>query len=300
MRRRLLSRVMLLCCLLLPVHANWISAQAVAVSPAPRADPATFPVYIPLVLRTVPFAMQEADEIFLPLVLTDGAESDHPVAVVPVVGPPVSLPAAINPDLNLAVRGYSATQAPLTLIDYGGETDGDPPQLAALFDPPRLPDFVAALRVFDWNWGCGGDGCLGEPIGWPPVTLLALRATAGETLHLPARHAEIYGGGFVALVLYADASRLTLKYGREDSPADGYLVHVEAVRVDPSIVRSYNEMDSAGRGELPALCNGDMIGWAAGDQLQVAVRDTGSFLDPRSRKDWWQGWGATGIQALMP
>ena len=86
---------MLLCCLLLPGHANWISAQAVAtappalaLSPAPRADPATFPVYIPLVLRTVPFAMQEADEIFLPLVLTGGAESDHPVAVVPVVGAP--------------------------------------------------------------------------------------------------------------------------------------------------------------------------------------------------------------------
>ena len=25
------------------------------------------------------------------------------------------------------------------------------------------------------------------------------------------------------------------------------------------------------------------------DDLVVAIRDTGTFMDPRSRKDWWQG-----------
>jgi hypothetical protein len=28
---------------------------------------------------------------------------------------------------------------------------------------------------------------------------------------------------------------------------------------------------------------------AVGSEIQVAVRDTGSFMDPRSRNDWWQG-----------
>lgn len=31
------------------------------------------------------------------------------------------------------------------------------------------------------------------------------------------------------------------------------------------------------------------IGTAIGNELGVAIRDTGSLMDPRSRKDWWQG-----------
>jgi hypothetical protein len=40
---------------------------------------------------------------------------------------------------------------------------------------------------------------------------------------------------------------------------------------------------------LPALRPGQPIGRAPGSEIDAAIRDSGAFLDPRSRKDWWQG-----------
>ena len=47
-------------------------------------------------------------------------------------------------------------------------------------------------------------------------------------------------------------------------------------------------MHALGRDELPALRRSDTIGTALSSSVMVAVRDTGSFMDPRSGKDWWQ------------
>ena len=41
--------------------------------------------------------------------------------------------------------------------------------------------------------------------------------------------------------------------------------------------------------QLPGVRNNQAIGTAAGNAIAVAIRDRGPFLDPRSRKDWWQG-----------
>ena len=89
------------------------------------------------------------------------------------------------------------------------------------------------------------------------------------------------------MVLYADAERITLKYTREDSVVNGYTVHIENVCVDPALLNLYRSLDAAGRPQLPALHNGDILGTAAGDQIAVAINDYGTFMDPRSRKDWW-------------
>lgn len=230
-------------------------------------------------------------DVFLPLVQTGRPpEPPRTVDAVPVSGPPIDRPAPTNPDLNLAVRGYVATQADLHLIDVGGPTDNDPPQLANLFAAPRVPTFTAAYQVYDWDWGCGPDGCRGAPIADPPVTLIGVEAAPGERISLPARRARIYPGDYIALVLYAAPERLTLTYTRQDTPAVGYMVHVEGIEVDPAIVARYQELDAAGRGSLPALRNGDLLGWGTAGSLAVAVRDTGSFMDPRVRKDWWQEW----------
>jgi hypothetical protein len=59
--------------------------------------------------------------------------------------------------------------------------------------------------------------------------------------------------------------------------------------VDPNLLALYRQADAAGRASLPALRNGQPLGTASGGQVLVAIRDCGSFLDPRSRKDWWQG-----------
>ena len=110
-----------------------------------------------------------------------------------------------------------------------------------------------------------------------------------EAIYLPDRVPDIYGGVYKALVLYAETERITLKYARNDTPADGYVIHVDGFCVDPNLLGLYQAMDAAGRTALPALRSGDRLGQARGTTVLVAVRDTGSFLDPRSAKDWWQG-----------
>ena len=115
-----------------------------------------------------------------------------------------------------------------------------------------------------------------------------MRTTAGETIHLPAAGYDL-GGGYGALVLFAEPARLTLKYTRDDNVVEGYTLHLEHVCVDADLLALYRMLNAAGRGELPALRPGQALGRAAGGQIHAAIRDSGSFLDPRSRKDWWQG-----------
>ena len=39
--------------------------------------------------------------------------------------------------------------------------------------------------------------------------------------------------------------------------------------------------------ELPGLHRGQAWGYAAGSEIQIAVRDSGSWMDPRWCNDWW-------------
>ena len=234
-------------------------------------------------------------DIFLPIVARN--EPSHRVYdAIPVdrnANPPCQpseRPAAENADLNLSLRGYAPTDAPLTLIDVGGPTDSDAPQAPGLFADRRLPAFTAAYQVYGWDWSCGPDGCRGELLTTWPVTLLEMAATPGEAISIPSRNAEVYGGGYKALVLYATRDQLTLAYTRHDTAACGYLVHLEDIAVESSLVTLYNELNAAGRTRLPALRNDEPVGWVNGVSFKLAVRDTGQFMDPRARKDWWQGY----------
>jgi hypothetical protein len=209
-------------------------------------------------------------------------------AKVSVIGGSLGWPAASSPDANLALRGYTTTNAYLGLVNYNGDTDPEAPQMATIFTPARLPGFVAAHRVYDWDWNCNPPtGCRSNPLSYPySVTLLEMGATPGEVLAVASRRQGI-GSGFVAMVLYAEEGRLTITYTREDSPANGYMLHFEDVSVAPELVALYRQLDAAGRRELPALANGEVWGMAAGATVKVAVRDRGTFMDPRACKDWW-------------
>ena len=227
---------------------------------------------------------------FMPLLAYDLPDlPDQTYAAIPVLGPPVDREPEFNADLNLAMRSYISTTAPLNLVDINGPTDPDAPQLAGLLNPVRTPTIVRAYQVHEWDWSCSAVGCRGEPIANPAVTMIALAATPGEAVYLPTRGPEIHGGGYRAMVLYATADRITLTYTREDTPAIGYLVHIEEIAVESNLVALYEELHAGGRVHLPALRNGDRIGRATFATVKVVVRDTGSFMDPRSRKDWWQG-----------
>jgi hypothetical protein len=215
------------------------------------------------------------------------ATSGNQYTSIPVTGAPSEHPDTQHGDLNLALRGYVPAEATHSLVDINGPTDGDAPQLAGVLG--RLPAIERTYQVRDWNWGCGGLGCRGDLLGHVEVSLVALQSAPGEAVHLPTRGSEIYGGGYVALVLYADASRLTVVYTREDSAANGYAVHLEDFCVDPNLLALYQTNNAAGRGTLPAVYNGQPVGTARYHQVVVGVRDRGAFTDPRSRKDWWRG-----------
>ncbi len=238
---------------------------------------------------TIPGTLPVSSTVYLPLVATTVTVNLSKYTAIPVASGPLDRPAASHGDVNLALRGYVTTTDALTLIDVDGETDPDAPQLASIFTPTRVATFTAVYKVNNWDWSCGQDGCRGNPIAQPPVTLLEMLTTPGESIAIPTRNQQVYAGSFKAMVLYAEERRITLVYTRDDTAAKGYVVHIENFNVDASLLALYRKENEAGRKKLPALHNGEVIGVASGTSIQVAVRDTGSFMDPRARKDWWIG-----------
>ncbi|MCE7982303.1 MAG: hypothetical protein DYG89_13995 [Caldilinea sp. CFX5] len=250
--------------------------QAAPLRPQPSDPPTPAPTVLAVVNGTAP------SEDGCPA--TSAQQYDR----IPMMSIDNTHPADQHGDLNLALRGYIASPGAATLIDMAGPTDGDAPQFTTLFGQQAGRSLTAAYQVYDWNWGCGGDGCRGGPLRNVEVTLVGVAATPSEAIYAPRRQNEIYGGGYLAVILYADTNRLTLGYTREGSVAHGYAVHLEALCVDPNLLTAYRTANAAGRGWLPAVRAHDLVGRAAGGVVLVAMRDRGSFMDPRSRKDWWR------------
>ena len=140
--------------------------------------------------------------------------------------------------------------------------------------------------MYDWT-----NGQRGDPISDPPVTLAGMVVAQNEIIRAPASGYDIgwQPTGYEVMVLYAASNRITLKYTREDNMVCGNAIHIENIRVDPNLLSLYQTMNAAGRARLPALFAGQGIGRAITTEIGVAIRDTGWFMDPRSRKDWWQG-----------
>lgn len=226
--------------------------------------------------------------MYLPLAFSGTVQARY--ETIPIIQPPLERPADQHGDVNLALRSYRSTNETLALININGATDSDAPQLSGLFFPQRRPNFEVAYRVYEWDWRCGSAGCRADPITDPEVTLLAFATEPEEPIFIPTRGPQILSGGYVAMVLYADAERITLVYTRSDTPAFGYVVHLEDVRIDDELLALYETSNAAARVQLPALRNNQQIGVAIGETIKVAIRDTGQFMDPRSRKDWWRGY----------
>lgn len=242
-----------------------------------------------LLAQQLPVYAQNFDNVvYLPMSARPTANCDVQGVSYGTLSPTVRTdrPAAEHGDLNLALRGWSRTSANLSLVSYGGDTDVHAPQIDAMFSPDRRPRFSSSYRVNHWHWGCN---CRGGPITDWDVTLLGMATTPGEPLSIPDSGYHI-GGGYEALVLYATENRLTLKYSAEDNVVQGYTVHLENLCVDPDLLRLYRDLNAAGRGQLPALREGQAFGRAGGSEILIAVRDNGTFLDPRSQKDWWKAY----------
>jgi hypothetical protein len=247
------------------------------------------------------FTTQALRSVFLPFVLVHRPLCPQVSAtnfeLIPIAGNRTDRPDFLHGDLNLAQRGYSETSADKNLKDFSGSTDPGAPQLAGLFSPNRFPGISIVYQVHGWNWGCGAHGCPTGPILNPQVTLIGLNTVPGQPIYIPERGDSIYPGNYKAMVLYAEETRLTLGYTRQDTVAKGYTVHLVNICVDPNLLALYRAQIGPdgyrklnnGAYRLPALRNDQALGTALGQGIGVAIRDRGSFLDPRSRKDWWRG-----------
>ncbi len=241
---------------------------------------ADWAIYLPIIVKPEPSVCPTSSDASFELIPIDGSPADHPDY--------------LHGDLNLSLRGYDLASGFLGLVSYSGGVDTNAPQLAGLFEPNRFPGVSAVYQVYNWNWACGGHGCPGTIITNPPVTLAELIVTPGEAISIPERSPNIYSGNYKVMVLYAEEQRLTLGYTRQDTVANGYAVHLENICVDPNLLAFYRaQVDAEGwhtTGRLPALRNNQALGTALGNELRIAIRDRGSFMDPRSQKDWWQGY----------
>ena len=203
-------------------------------------------------------------------------------ASLTVSGPPLAVNPATSPDVNLGYPGYALTNQPLTLILYDGKApDTKAPQFRGLFGNWRTPAFTHTYQRYRWD----ENGPTDTYSPWP-VTVLGMGVTKGETIYTPDSGYDI-GGGYEYMVMYAEATRITIHIGREDD-FPGYVAHIEDVCVDPDLLALYNQLHAAGRDELPALKGHQPFGKATGSEIKIAIRDTGHFLDPRSQRDWWQ------------
>lgn len=253
-------------------------------------------------------AQKNADDlphhIYLPLVYSNGCGNipGETYGALTVNPPPTDRPAEQHADLNLALRGYITTTGTLGLVDYSGPTDPKSPRLYSLFADNRVPDFSSVSQVYNWNWDTNSRA---DPITDPPVTLLGMTVAPDEILHVPQSGYNIgtlhsipprgfftdgpegSGTNYEVLVLYASAQRITLKYTRDDNVIHGYTLHVENVCVAPDLLAEYAALNASGRVQLPALKAGQGFGRALNTEIGVVTRDTGTFLDPRSHKDWW-------------
>jgi len=215
-------------------------------------------------------------------------------------------PAYNHADKNLALRGYVVNHESglkRGLIDYGSDDPNQPPQFASIFQPNRVPGFKEFYQVRNWNWASSPNpGSRGAPIISPKVTAMGLGTTPGETLHVP-RSAYDIGGGMEVVVLFADEDSVALRYTREDSSGSaGYTVHVDGICTDLNLLSLYNILDNPSGPRydykapsqrpygypLPNLKAGQVFGYAPGDEIVVAIVDSGAFLDPRSCNEWWQ------------
>ncbi len=244
-----------------------------------------------------------ANPVYLPIVTKPltSCSTNQTYGSFPTSGGNDGIPAALHPDKNLAVRGYVLDSGGGLGFTALGPQDHDPtaPQLSYLFGTPPVLNptpFAHAYQVYDWVWGAaptyGHRGALLD------VTMIGIKTKVGDQIRLPVRLNGDFpvaeypqGTKYYGMVIYADATRITIVYTSRDSVVNqngqGYALHVEKFCVDPVLLALYNQLDSAGRGSLPGLYYNQPFGIASSTEVDVATRDSGSFRDPRNQGDWW-------------
>ncbi len=267
---------------LTPIGENRVAASSapVQVAQAAAIDTASSPV------ADAPAAVDVVEPVVQAAAVGCAPTSNNRYTLIPMEVADAQRPDSQHGDLNLALRGYQRSAAASEFVSYNGDSDAGAPQWAGLFADHRRPAITSVYQVRDWRWDCGGHGCAADWLTNYDVTLMGVATAPGEAISVPSRGAEIYGGGYVVVVLYAEATRLTVAYTRDGTVAHGYAVHLENLCVDPNLLAQYRAGNAGGRHELPGLHNGEVVGTASSGEVLVAIRDRGMFMDPRSARDW--------------
>lgn len=230
----------------------------------------------PVELKT-PILVDSA-AVVAPVEMVSPAGSANTYALIPLEGPRENRPAEAHGDLNLKLRDPQPITVDLNLVEINGSgLDPDAPNLASIFKP----DFTQAYTVYDWDWNCN---CKGQLLRDEHLVLLGIRTTPGEPVYIPSRQQNVYRGSYYATLLYAAEDTLTFVYTRAGNVARGYTVHYLGLQTDPNLIALFRQ--SRG-GQLPGLTLNTPVGIATAE-LIVAIRDNGTFLDARSRHDWWE------------
>ncbi len=191
-----------------------------------------------------------------------------------------------NPDAehdagyNIGLLGYDVVAAEKTFTYYGPTMDLQAPQFYFLFEDHAQRNVVFS-QVYNLR---NGDG---TPVQeqWP-VTYLGLGVATNEVIGTPDSGYDIQYG-YDAMVIYASQQRIAINYGRNDTLA-GYTVYIDGICVEPSLLALYQQLNAAGRNDLPVVQGGQPLGRAWSTEVRIAIRDTGRLLDPRSQDDWWR------------
>jgi hypothetical protein len=181
--------------------------------------------------------------VYLPAVMKSGCDP-IPGASYNSIVPTFSGPdPSTDNRINLGLRGYEPVSQFKGLVGGGPANDPLAPQFPTLFGDLRTPVFGNVYALYR--------GDLSGLITSPPVTLAGLATTPGEIIRLPDSGYDI-GGGFDAMVLYADETRIAMKYTPTDDIAGGYTVYLEKMCVEPSLLALYEQLNAGGRSQLPA------------------------------------------------
>lgn len=196
-----------------------------------------------------------------------------------------------NPQINFSLHEWTEVNEAKEPVNYGGETDPNPPPSIGSIFAGRYPEIVKTYAIYHQKPQTEYDFCISTaPPGsfCPKVTLIGLGATPGEPLLGLAAGRKISGENTL-MVLYADQNTITFTHSTGDTwPADGYPFYIHDICVDPNLLATYQKNNSDGRGVLPAVKAGQIFGYAKNTDVKVTVRDTDQWMDPRAKKDWWQ------------
>ncbi len=186
-----------------------------------------------------------------------------------------------NPDTVLSLKGWEPFAGDLGLVTYGypaGEPpDPRAPQLGTILN--NGPEFRALYQIRNY-----------DPANYNnPPHLAGLSSDVGQIVLAPENGYDI-GGGYQYKVIYATQNELTMNVLGTDYAIEGYSMHFVDMCVDPNLVALYTKLHNEGRRFLPAVKKGQRLGVAKSSEVKVAIRDSGSYLDPRSKLDWWQNY----------